>query len=237
MKEMDLDELSKCNGKNGNPAWVVYRNRVIDVSNSKQWQGGLHMRRHHAGTDLSEAIRSAPHGPEVLERYAQVGTLKKRGGEERPLPGFLSRLLSRYPILRRHPHPMTVHFPIVFMLSAAIFTLLYLVTRIKSFETTAFHCLGGGILFTVVAISTGWYTWWLNYESKPIRAVTIKKRLSLILLVAGIITFVWQVMAPDVLNPFDIASLVFLLIVLSFIPLVSLIGWLGTSLTFPIERE
>jgi predicted heme/steroid binding protein/uncharacterized membrane protein len=237
MKEMDLEELSKFNGKNGNPAWVVYRNRVIDVSNCKQWQGGLHMRRHHAGTDLTEAIRSAPHGPEVLERYTQVGTLKKKEGEERLLPGFLSRLLSRYPILRRHPHPMTVHFPIVFMLSAAIFTLLYLVTRIKSFETTAFHCLGGGTLFTVVAISTGWYTWWLNYGSKPIRAVTIKKRLSLILLGAGIITFVWRVTAPDVLDPFDGASLVYFLIVLSFIPLVSLIGWFGASLTFPIESE
>ena len=79
------------------------------------------------------------------------------------MPAMLSRLLVRFPMLRRHPHPMTVHFPIVFAFSAAVFTLLYLVTGIASFESTALHCLGAGLLFTPVAMTTGYFTWWLNY--------------------------------------------------------------------------
>ena len=34
-------------------------------------------------------------------------------------------LLDRFPVLRRHPHPMVVHFPIVFAISPVLFYLLY----------------------------------------------------------------------------------------------------------------
>jgi uncharacterized membrane protein len=56
---------------------------------------------------------------------------------------------------------MTVHFPIVFMFSTTVFTLLYLATGDKSFDTTALHCLGAG--FLTESMLTGLYTWWLNY--------------------------------------------------------------------------
>ena len=47
-----------------------------------------------------------------------------------------------FPMLRRHPHPMTIHFPIVFMFSTTLFTLLYFLTGVRSFELTALNCLG-----------------------------------------------------------------------------------------------
>jgi len=52
---------------------------------------------------------------------------------------------------------MTVHFPIVFMFSTTIFNLLFVLTGIEAFETTAIDCLGAGILFTPIAILTGLY--------------------------------------------------------------------------------
>ena len=48
-KEFTLEEVGNCNGQDGKPAYIVHRGRVIDVSNSKLWKDGLHMRRHHAG--------------------------------------------------------------------------------------------------------------------------------------------------------------------------------------------
>lgn len=237
MKEFDLDELAECNGKDGKPIYVAYQGKVFDVSKSKLWKGGVHMNRHQAGKELATDIRAAPHTPEVLEKFPQVGTIKTEPVRERQLPKLVSRILDHFPILRRHPHPMVVHFPIVFMFSTPVFNFLYLITGIKSFELTALHCLGGGILFTPLAIITGWFTWWLNYLGKPMRSVTIKTKFSFVLLLAQLIAFVWRILVPGILSSFGIESIIYLLIIISFIPLVTVVGWFGATITFPVEQE
>jgi predicted heme/steroid binding protein/uncharacterized membrane protein len=236
VKELDPKELSKCNGKKGNPTYIAHGGRVIDVSRSALWKEGLHMQRHHAGNDLTADIEVAPHGLEVLERYPQVGVLKKEEVEIK-IPGALSWLLDRFPILRRHPHPMTVHFPIVFMFAVPLFNVLYLITGVKSFEITALHCLGAGILFTPVSVITGLATWWLNYLAKPIRAVTIKQWVSFLLMATQIAVFVWRILVPDVLDAFGFGSVIYFFLVVSLFMLVTIIGWFGASLTFPLEEE
>jgi uncharacterized membrane protein len=172
-----------------------------------------------------------------LERYPQVGILQKDNHLQREIPKFLSIIIDRFPMLKRHPHPMTVHFPIVFIVSATIFNILYLIFGHKSFEVTAFHCLVGGIISTPVAILTGFYTWWLNYMSKPIRAVIIKRWASVILLTIELIAFIWRLTVPDILYSFGAGSIVYLLLVFSLFPIVSIIGWFGAELTFPIEKD
>jgi len=237
IKEFDLESLSPFDGKDGKPVYIVYQGRVIDVSNSKLWKTGLHMKRHQAGTDLTTDIKAAPHGLEVLDRYPQARILKKKEEAERPMPAALSRLLERFPILRRHPHPMLVHFPIVFMLSPTLFNLLYFITGIKSFEATAWHCLGGGILFAPLTIGTGYFTWWLNYLAKPMRPVRIKIRFSILLLSISIVALVWRILDPEVLTSSNGGGILYFLIILSLIPVVTVIGWFGASLTFPLEKK
>jgi predicted heme/steroid binding protein/uncharacterized membrane protein len=237
MKQIEPKELEKNNGKNGNPVYIAHQGNVFDVTESAKWKGGLHMLRHHAGADLTADIAAAPHGVEVLARYPQVGVLKKEEVSERPMPVLLSRILKRLPMLRRHPHPMTVHFPIVFTISAALFTVLYLYMGIASFESTALNCLGAGLIFTPVAMTTGYYTWWLNYSARPLRPVIIKQKLTWLLLVSEITAFLWRLAVPDILSPFRSESVIYLILILSFVPLVSVIGWFGASLTFPIEKE
>jgi predicted heme/steroid binding protein/uncharacterized membrane protein len=236
MKTMNEKELSAGNGKDGNPVYVAHEGKVFDVSKSTLWAGGVHMARHHAGTDLTAELQAAPHGPEVLERYPQTAVLKKEEVMKREMPAILSRLLKRFPMLRRHPHPMTVHFPIVFMFSATVFTLLYLLTGIVAFESTALCCLGAGLIFTPVAMATGYYTWWLNYMARPIRPVIIKQRVSIIMLSVAIIAFVWRIASPDILIPFTVVSGIYLLLVVSLFPLVTIVGWFGARLTFPVEK-
>jgi uncharacterized membrane protein len=194
------------------------------------------MQRHHAGRDLTTDIQAAPHGTEVLERYPQVGILKEKA-VEREIPKALSFLLSRFPFLRRHPHPMIIHFPIAFMFSTAVFNILYILSGNKAFETTALHCLAGGVLFTPLAIGTGFYTWWLNYMAKPTRAVAIKQRVSAVLFAVEIIVFVWRIEVPDILASFQFAGVIYFLLILSLFPMVTVIGWFGAKLTFPIEKE
>ena len=237
MNEFDSKELSEYNGENGKPVYIAHQGKVYDVTQSKLWKSGLHMRRHHAGSNLTTDIQAAPHGPEVLEGYPQVGVLKKEEGAQRKIPKIVAWLLETNPFFRRHPHPMTVHFPIVFMLSNPVFNILYLITGIKSFETTALHCLGGGILFIVVAITTGLFTWWYNYMGKMLKPVVVKIPLSFTMLIIAIVVFVWRISDPQVLDTMHASSMLYLIFVLSFMPMVAIIGWYGATMTFPIERE
>jgi predicted heme/steroid binding protein/uncharacterized membrane protein len=235
MKEFSVEELAGYNGENGNPTYVAYRGEVYDVSDSKLWRNGMHMRRHHAGRDLTTDIQAAPHEPDVLERYPKVGIVKKEV-DERQLPAAVAGLLKKYPMMRRHPHPMTVHFPIAFAFSPPVFIFLYLITGIKSFEITAFYCLAAGIIFTAVAIATGFYTWWLNFLAKPMRVLKKKIPLAFAMLIIEIILFIWRLKVPDVLDPVRGSGVIYLVLVFSLLPLITLIGWFGASITFPVEK-
>jgi uncharacterized membrane protein len=132
---------------------------------------------------------------------------------------------------------MTVHFPIVFALSAPFFNILYLIAGIKSFELTALHCLGGGILFTAVGITTGFYTWWLNYMAKPLKAVKVKIPLTITMLITEVVVFIWRIIKPDILASISAGSLIYFLLVLSLVPMITVIGWYGASMTFPVEKH
>jgi predicted heme/steroid binding protein/uncharacterized membrane protein len=236
MREFDDDSLKEFNGKDGKPVYLAYQGKVYDVSASRFWKTGLHMKRHPSGKDLTADIAAAPHGPDVLERYPQVGVLKKGRTAERPMPAGLENLLKSYPILRRHPHPMVVHFPIVFMFSTMLFNLLYLLSGYRPFEVTALHCLGGGVLFTPVGIFTGFFTWWLNYSAKTTRGIRIKIYCSLILLASSLAAFIWRIVSPEVLLSFGGGSPGYLILIFSLPVLVSIIGWYGAKMTFPVEE-
>jgi uncharacterized membrane protein len=132
---------------------------------------------------------------------------------------------------------MTVHFPIVFMFSTTMFSLLYLITDEKAFDSTAFHCLGAGVIFNVVAIATGFYTWWLNYMAKPLKPVKIKIPLTLAMLATSSVLFIWRLRVPDILDSLSGSGLLYILLVLSLSVMVTVIGWNGASMTFPVEKE
>jgi predicted heme/steroid binding protein/uncharacterized membrane protein len=238
MKEFTAEELAQFNGENGKPVYVAHAGKVYDVSASKMWKTGTHMKRHRSGQDLTTDIQGAPHPPDMLDRFPRVGTLKKadESADER-VPAALAALIRTFPFLRRHPHPMTVHFPIVFMFSTTVFSLLYLVTDEKSFDTTAFHCLGAGVIFNIVGIVTGFYTWWLNYMAKPLPAVKIKIPLTIAMLITSIVLFFWRLSVPDILDSLSSAGLLYILLVLSLAAMVTVIGWNGASMTFPVEKD
>jgi predicted heme/steroid binding protein len=69
-----LDELRQFDGKNGRPAYVGYKGKVYDVTDSDQWIDGDHM-GHMAGQDLTEEMDIAPHADDVMEKMKAVGVL------------------------------------------------------------------------------------------------------------------------------------------------------------------
>lgn len=79
-----LDGLCQFDGKEGRPAYIGYQGTIYDVTNSRLWKNGSHMTKHPAGSDLTETLKSAPHGadkvlamPRVGKLLASSGTVKK----------------------------------------------------------------------------------------------------------------------------------------------------------------
>lgn len=234
VKELDPEELKGFNGKDGKPAYVAHEGKVYDISQSKLWKNGRHMNRHNAGSDLTTDIQAAPHSPDVLKRYPEVAVLGRKA-PERHLPPALEKILTRVPMLRRHPHPMTIHFPIAFTFAVPAFCVVYLATGVKSFELTAFHCLWAALAFTPITMATGFYTWWLNYYSKRIRPVIIKQALSFVLLPLEVALLVWRLQNPHALDLSRPSGVLYFVLVLLLFAIASVIGWYGAKLTFPTE--
>lgn len=155
----------------------------------------------------------------------------------RQLPPGLERLLNRFPWLWRHPHPMLSHFPIVFMLSATFFSVLFVITGDKSFDDTAFYCLGAGLATMPLAAATGLFTHWLNFPGGLHKTVNIEIGLSFAVLTIAGGAFFWRWLDPDVLANLTGINFIYFLMVLSLTPLVTANGYFGGMVTFPLEEE
>ncbi len=249
-KKFTRAELATFHGEDGRPAYVAYKGVVFDVSMSKLWRDGMHMKRHVAGQDLTEEILGAPHDIDVLDRFPRVGVLVDEvpgapagdGPRVEPpiaqsVPAFVARFLERHPFFLRHPHPMTVHFPIVFFIAAPVFTALALITGATGFDVTAVNCLGAALLFSLVVIPTGLFSWWVNYGAQPIRAVTIKIVVSLVQFVVGLAAFAWRLSDATVLHRGGAQTAGYLALVFALLPMIVTVGWYGATLTFPLRRQ
>ena len=244
LREFGAAELKQYNGEDGRPVYIAYKGKVYDVTESKMWKTGTHMKLHQAGEDLTDDLPNAPHAEEVFERFPVIGTVV---AEEAPptaaedefshLPEPIARLLGRFPFLERHPHPMTVHFPIVFMYAAPIFAILYLITGVGGFDVATFYMLGAAVLFSLVAIPTGFLTWWVNYQARMVRPVLFKIIFSLLGMFVAAGAFVWRLIDPSVLTGAGGANVLYLVLVLALVPIITVVGTFGATLTFPVPGK
>lgn len=231
-----MKELAERDGRQGRSAWVAVNGQVYDLSASKLWKGGEHMKRHQAGRDLSSEILAAPHGPEVLEREVvkKVGLLLQEDWGL-GLPAFLEGLFRRFPILRRHPHPMMVHFPMAYLVGTLFLLLVHqAVPRWVLLEQAGFVMLVMGSLFTPPAIMTGLLTWWVNYGARPMHAVRRKLQLTAVLGLAEMVSMLLRFRGSI---GADLPKAVYDGCIVAMALCVVGLGWYGGHLTFPYEKR
>lgn len=229
---MTFEELLLFNGKDGRPVYIAFQGKVYDVTQSPLWSKGLHMNRHPSGKDLTGEISAAPHGTEVFERYPQVGVLKKGAPEElKHLPPLVQNLLQKFPMARRHPHPMVVHFPIGLLMASSLFVLLYLIFKNPSLEITSYYLLILGAIASPFAIATGLLTWWINYRLKLTLFVKRKIQFSILLLIFEIILISWRSFQSQISDP------IYFIMMVLLTPIVSILGYYGGQMTFPTEKQ
>jgi len=73
--------------------------------------------------------------------------------------------------------------------------------------------------------------------ARMLKPVRIKIPLTIAMLIVEIVLFVWRLNVPDILNSLQGSGLVYLLLVLSLSVMVTIIGWNGAAMTFPVEHE
>jgi hypothetical protein len=73
--------------------------------------------------------------------------------------------------------------------------------------------------------------------AKPVRSVKIKRPLAFVMFAVEIAIFIWRLAVPDILSSFTGAAVIYFLLVLSLLPMVTILGWFGAMMTFPIERD
>jgi len=83
-----LEGLGQFDGKDGRPAYLAYQGIVYDVTASRLWKNGSHVTKHAAGNDLTELLKTAPHGEDKILSMPRVGRLLA-SGERLKLPFHL----------------------------------------------------------------------------------------------------------------------------------------------------
>jgi len=237
--EIDRERLSKNDGKEERPAFVAVGGKVYEVTGSRLWKNGVHMNRHQAGTDLTDAIMASPHGMDVLAKFQVRGTLAEEKTMKPPfVPEWLHQFMEHYPFFKRHPHPMVVHFPMAIFIIAPLFLAWYhLIGPAPGLLDAIFYLFILGTLSLPVAILTGLLAWMVNYSGKANPLIIRKTIFSFVLFVFDLIIMAAVITKPAILqNPAGREWIILVLIFLC-LPLASIIGEHGGKLVFPVLKN
>lgn len=189
-KRFTENELRQFDGKEGRPAYITFKGKIYDVSNSQLWKDGKHLTSHVAGIDLTEAITSAPHGEENLSKLAIVGELIKK----ETLQQLFTRRLERL-----HPHSTASHFSVSCIPLALIFFIIWLISGQPAFESAVFYLLIVGLISILVSGVTGIISWTVSYESKTTKTFNLKISLGILLFIIGLWTLIWRLTGQRVI--------------------------------------
>lgn len=235
---MTLEELKQYDGRDGRSAFIAFRGKIYDVSDSPLWQGGEHEGMHRAGQDLTAMLAEAPHGEEVFARYPVVGTLDASKAE--PLPSRSNRnneadsckaqLRTWY--RKYHPHPMTVHFPIALHLFASGVDLMFLATHKAAYATAVFYTFFTATAMGLVAMVPGLLSWWINYRLSLQRPFVVKITVSVLMLLLGIVNIALYLENPAIVYEGSVAGILYHAIVLLTGAGVIVLGYYGGKITW-----
>jgi len=244
---MTLSELKAFDGKGGKPAYIAYKGKVYDVTESALWEGGEHQDEHRAGVDLTPMLKDAPHGEEVFERCPVVGTLDTSPVHvNNPSETWETVAPATTPDgekLRRrhrwqawyhkyHPHPMTVHFPIALHLFAAGMDLLFLASPGALYAAAVFYTFASATVMGAVAMVPGIISWKINYGFSMRRPFVVKLILSTLMLIAGIFDIFLYLYNPGIVYTDGVGGITYHAIVLLTGAGVIVLGYYGGKITW-----
>jgi uncharacterized membrane protein len=133
-------------------------------------------------------------------------------------------------------HPIAVHFTNALFPVAFFFLVLYLVFRLDSFRYTYFYILALATISSPIAYFTGIIDWKQRYKGAKTSTFDKKIRSGIALVIVGVICTAWYATYPSMLDSAGIATIIFLGLNLSTLPITVNLGHLGGKLVFMAQR-
>jgi predicted heme/steroid binding protein/uncharacterized membrane protein len=231
-------ELAQYDGVDGREAFIAYKGFVFDVTASPLWRKGKHVNQHSAGCELTAEMAAAPHADDVMARFPLVGVYVVEDAADAPAP---IELIPAPPLvaffLRRHFHPVSVHYPIALGLLAALLTVPAMLLRGSelgaTLETVAWWMVLISAVFTPPAAITGLWSWTYNYGGVLNDIYRWKIGLTLTLCAVAAATVLLRLAASGGIAAGGAEYWAYSLLVIAHGPLVIALGWFGGKITFP----
>ncbi len=189
-RQFTIGELAQYDGKEGRGAYIAFKGKVYDATNSRLWRDGKHGAAHLAGVDLTEAFANAPHSEDLLARLPIAGFLVKKEtlGQQ-----FLRR------IDRLHPHATLVHLSIAYTIAAPLSFLAWILSGRAVFDEITLYLLALSMITVPLSFMTGAISWILNYETKATMTFNLKFTLGTLLFLTIMGTLILRVTGPNVI--------------------------------------
>jgi predicted heme/steroid binding protein/uncharacterized membrane protein len=230
MQYFTKEELRKYNGNNDMPSYVAFNGSVYDVSSSALWKNGGHFKKHFAGSDMTSAIAGAPHSEDVLSRYPKIGELviSDTADKNRQLSKeHLTVWYSKY-----HPHPLIIHFPIALHYFSAFADILFLKYLSSEYEAAVFLSFVVATVMGLLALVTGVFSWWINYNFTKSRPFMIKLVGAFFTLFAGLVPIVQKLTDPNIPFSKSIEGYIYHSIIFATVISVTIVGYYGGKITW-----
>lgn len=225
---MNLEELQGYDGRDGRKAYIAYNGKIYDVTESKMWKNGQHMKKHFAGRDLTEELKDAPHGESVFENFKFVCNLESSDKIAVEDPKEKLRELYR----KFHPHPMFIHFPVALFNFAVLMQISYLITGKPAYENAGFYALIVGTLSIIPAALSGFASWYINYNCVLNRIFKIKIVFTLFLVISASAAVVLRFSSPELSDSTSLQHNIYTFLVILNLPITGAIGFNGGKLTW-----
>ncbi len=230
---MTPGELKRYDGRDGAKAYVAYKGKVYDVTESPLWKNGEHQKIQRAGQDLTSMLAAAPHGDEVFEKFKVVAVLEEEAAaSQEAFKAKLKRLYRKY-----HPHPMLVHFPIALHIFAAGLDLLFFALPKDAYAVGVFYTFFVATVMGFFAMIPGMLSWWINYDLSMRRPFVVKLTVATLTLLLGVVGITLYLENPSIVYEPAFEGVVYHGIVLFTGATVIVLGYYGGKITWGEEPE
>ncbi|MFZ2634082.1 MAG: DUF2231 domain-containing protein [Desulfosalsimonadaceae bacterium] len=135
-------------------------------------------------------------------------------------------------MIKHHAHPISVHFPNGIIPMAVTFIFLAVISQFMGLCQASFYNMVFVALTLPVVLFTGYNEWKKKYKGALTRIFRIKMAAAGVVSVCTLISVIWFLAAPEILQTPSFARTVFLMLHLVLLGATGIAGYIGGKLVF-----
>lgn len=135
-------------------------------------------------------------------------------------------------MIRHHAHPISVHFPNGIIPAAVAFIFLAVIFQFAGLGKASFYNMLFVMLTLPVVLFTGYNEWKKKYKGALTRIFIIKIIAAAIVSACALISVIWFLVSPDILQTPSSARTLFLILHLLLLGATGIAGHIGGKLVF-----